>query len=137
LALILVSRRLKIDPLALADVAVVPAALGLALGRLGNLINQELYLSTSAHVASIAKNIFIAAAAYIYLRSSGPAKPAGGTLALFLVLYGVLRFSTEYLRQQMEAPVLGLARGQWITLPILAGGVLLFIWLRRSEKKLP
>src|SRR5690349_11110510 len=37
------ARRLKIDPLALADVVVVPVALGLALGRVGNFINQELY----------------------------------------------------------------------------------------------
>jgi phosphatidylglycerol:prolipoprotein diacylglycerol transferase len=134
LALLWASRRLKVTLLALADVAVVPAALWLALGRLGNFINQELYLSVAAHLTAILKNLVIAAAAYWYVRTTPGARP-GGAVALFLVLYGGLRFLTEYLRQQTEPPVLGLWPGQWLTLPILCAGVLLWIWLRKSGKK--
>jgi phosphatidylglycerol---prolipoprotein diacylglyceryl transferase len=147
LALWLVSRRLKIDLLALADVAIVPAALGLALGRFGNFINQELYVSTAAHLAAIAKDLLIAGAAFWQLRFSalrqagqppavGRASPAGGTVALFLVMYGILRFLTEYVRVPALAPTMGLTRGQWLTLPVLAAGVLLMVWLRSSKKKL-
>jgi phosphatidylglycerol:prolipoprotein diacylglycerol transferase len=135
LALWLASRRLTVPFLALTDVVIVPAALGLALGRVGNFINQELFLSSAAHVAAIAKDLLIAAAACVHLRFFGKTQP-GGTTVLFLIMYSVLRFLTEYARIQYFAPTAGLTRGQLLTLPTLLLGVLLMLWLRGSRHKL-
>ena len=46
--------------------------------------------------------------------------------ALFLLLYGILRFLVEFVRVQEFSGVFGLTRGQIFTLPIiLAGGLLM------------
>ena len=166
IALGLVARHFKIELLALLDVIVVPVALGLALGRVGNFINQELYLSTAAHLAAIGKNLLISALCFLSLKSGwhrgvrpeilrnseGPHAKHGGsgtvakssgespvtgpapgqTLALFLILYAILRFLTEYWRVQEFSGAFGLTRGQLLTLPVLLAGVMLWIWLRRE-----
>lgn len=150
-ALWLVAWRFKYDRLALADAVVVPAALGLALGRLGNWVNQELFVSTAAHAAVIGKDVLIAGLCYAHLRFTTPFPPAAGsplppvqranfgkegqTLALFLILYGVLRFLAEYVRQPLYSSVLGMTYGQVLTLPIFAAGVWLMVWLRQSAPR--
>lgn len=151
-AIALVSRRVKCDVLALADVVVVPAALGLALGRVGNFINQELYVSTVAHMLAVGKNLVIAVACYLHLRLTTPSPPSAGspllrkegqdigrarsgrTLALFLILYGGLRWLTEYGREPGVPSVLGMTYGQLLTLPVLGAGVWLMVWLKRSAR---
>lgn len=135
-ALWLVCRWYRWNMWQVLDVAMVPVALGLALGRLGNWINNELYVSTFAHVAVIAKDLFIALVAYGYLRWG--ARWPGVVVGLFLLLYGVLRFLTEYLRFQDYPLVFGLTRGQLFTLPIVVVGGLLVIWRWRlhSEQRL-
>ncbi|MAF80693.1 prolipoprotein diacylglyceryl transferase [bacterium] len=128
MALWLACRSLKIDFWKLLDVIVVPVALGLALGRLGNWINQEIYVSTTAHVLVIAKNLVIAGVAYIALlrwRRSGTA------LAVFLIAYAILRLVSEYLRYQEFPGALGLTRGQLLTIPVLLVG----LWLWQVRKK--
>ncbi len=147
----MLSRWYRWDLWKLLDVAVVPVALGLALGRLGNWINQELYVSNLAHMVAVVKNLAIAGVMYWHLRAtswgfSGAAQRqtlssspgvterlgrvgSGRTLALFLILYGILRFITEYLRVQEWPAVVGLTRGQLFTLPIVAVGV--WLWVRK------
>lgn len=137
LALWWAAQRLKINLLALIDIAVVPIALGLALGRLGNFINQELYVSTAAHLLAIGKDLLIAGVCY-YLLTTPPPKPGpllrkeGQTTTAFLLLYALLRFLTEYLRFQEWPLVLGLTRGQILTLPIILVGGLLYKYVRRQ-----
>lgn len=132
---------------AFADVVVVPAALGLALGRFGNFINQELYGTVSTlpwaieftgvegarhplQIYGVIQNILIAAACYWSLRKK-PIHP-GRTFALFLILYSVSRFLLEFIRAQQhtvfEFGMFTLTRGQLYTLPLLAFG-LWFWWL--------
>ena len=131
-AVVIAARYLNVDLLKLSDVIVVPVALGLMLGRLGNWINDELYVSQFAHLAAIAKNLLIAGACYYWLKR-GNKIGAGSVTALFLILYGLLRWLMEYWREQPWPLVWGLTRGQLLTLPILAMGVLLLVW--RSERK--
>ena len=120
------ARRFKISLLDLLDVAVVPVALGLALGRLGNFINQELYVGNFALLA-VAKDLLLALLGYLTLRrTSGYFAESGRVLGLFLVGYGILRFVTEYLRIQEWNYVWGLTYGQFLTIPLfLFGGYLL------------
>ena len=143
IALLWALRMQKGNLLAIADTVVVPVAIGLALGRIGNFINQELYgtitslpwgitvpdvvgLRHPTQIYAVFKDLFIAGVCYWYLKYSRPVLP-GRTCALFLMLYGVLRFLLEYVRIQeyplIDVGVLLLSRGQILTLGILVVGV--------------
>ncbi len=179
LALWYALRRRHIPMLAFADVVVVPVALGLALGRFGNFINQELYGTVSdlpwaiaipgveglrhpTQIYAVVKDLLIAGICYVHLtRSREPLKNSspchgelcnvipssahlgrrvgrveGRTLTLFLLLYGVLRFLLEMLREQEYAGLtLGdvvLSRGQILTIPIIVVGMI--HWWRTSKR---
>lgn len=134
-----------------ADIAVIPAAIGLALGRFGNFINQELYgtvttlpwgmefpgaegLRHPLQIYGVLQNLLIALICYWHLRK----KPIhlGQTFALFLMLYGVARFAMEYIREQthtvFDIGLLTISRGQLYTIPLLLLGIILW-WRWRGE----
>lgn len=135
------TRKLKVDIWKFLDIIVVPAALGLALGRVGNFINRELFDPPALALLAVGKDLVIAAISFWYLKRTGttpgeeasstPGVESGRVFALFLILYGMLRFLIEFVRVQEFSGALGLTRGQIYTLPvILAGGV---IWLTRRK----
>lgn len=109
--------------LALLDIIIVPAGVGLALGRLGNVINQELYVTPLAQVVALASPLIIAVFCYWHLRRI---QQPGTTTGLFLVLYSLARFGEEWLREP-EWPLVGgwLTWGQLYTLPLLLVGLYL------------
>jgi phosphatidylglycerol:prolipoprotein diacylglycerol transferase len=136
----------------LVDVLVVPAALGLAFGRVGNFINQEIYGTVTTlpwaaaipHVSGLRHpwplyealtNLLLAAAAYLALRSKK--LPAGVIAAGFLVAYSALRFFLEYIRQPEWPPVaLGSAHftlGQIYSLPFFLLGAFLILWRTKTK----
>ncbi len=140
------------DKLAIADVAVVPIAIGLAFGRFGNFLNQELYgtitslpwgmqfdgvtgLRHPTQFYAIAKDLFIAAACFFYLTRTRSSFVPGRALALFLMLYGVLRFVVEYFRDQTGVAMFGgLSEGQVLTVPVFLIGVGLWYWTAYRSK---
>jgi len=142
----------KGDILKVADIAVIPVALGLALGRMGNFINQELYgiattlpwgITVPNEIGTVHptqfyaafKDLLLAAVCFVYLSKSKDQRP-GRTLALFLILYSVLRFLVEYLRVQTYPMVdvgILLSRGQVLSIPVLLVGV--WLWWRVKEKR--
>jgi phosphatidylglycerol:prolipoprotein diacylglycerol transferase len=147
-------RRHSIDFWRLGDLTMVPIAIGLALGRIGNFINQEIVgtittlpwamhfdgyegLRHPVQLYAVAKDLCIAALCFFYLTRSMKSRP-GRVIGIFFVSYGVLRFCIEYLRDQAGyAPyVLGpivLTQGQMLTIPVfLAGCVVLY--LRRENR---
>ncbi|MSR86909.1 prolipoprotein diacylglyceryl transferase [Candidatus Peribacteria bacterium] len=145
LVLSLFCRKHSISLLALADVIIVPVAIGLALGRLGNFINQELYgtvttlpwgmmfpgadgLRHPIQLYAIGKDLLIATICFWHLRiTTGNLRRVGCTAAAFLILYGVGRFLLEFIRQQQYplSDIFGifLTRGQLLTLPLIVVGV--------------
>jgi len=133
LALWWAARQLKISWWALLDVAMVPGAIGLALGRVANFINQELYISAAAHWGVIAKDLLIALVVWHFLRRR-PSLKSGQVTALLLILYAILRFVSEYWRVSEFDIVLGLTRGQMYTIPLLLLG--LWLWRRSDERKI-
>lgn len=154
LAIFIATRRHRAQRLSIADTAVVPIALGLMLGRIGNFINQELYgtvttlpwgivvpgeegLRHPTQLYAIVKDLLIAGVCFAHLARTH-AHP-GSTTGLFLMLYGVLRFLLEFLRVQdfpfVDVGVFVLTRGQLFTIPIFAAGVAL--WYRCAVQRPP
>lgn len=147
LGLLISARRMRVSLLALGDVAAVPAAVGLALGRIGNVINQELYgrvtsvpwaiaipgveglRHPTAHFA-VGKDLFLALLCLLMLRRFRHA-PSGTVSGIFLLGYGILRFLLEFLREPTHTPfMLGsliLTRGQLYTLPLMVCGAWLLL----------
>ncbi len=146
-------RKEKIPFLAVADIAVVPIAIGLAFGRLGNFINLELYgtvtslpwgieipgvegLRHPTQIYALCKDLFIASLCFVALRRS-IALQTGRVFSLFLILYGCLRFAIEFVRvpDHTLTHILNftLTRGQLLTIPLVAIGVLLWVWCGQKE----
>lgn len=147
-------RKYRVSLLSLTDVVVVPVAIGLALGRLGNFLNQELYgtvttVSWGMHfdgveglrhplqLYGIVKNLLIASLCFLALRRRH--REAGSASAVFLLAYGTLRFLLEFVREQNQSVFtlssLVLTRGQLYCIPmILAGAVLVFLLRGQSAK---
>lgn len=156
IALILFTRREKIALLGLVDTLVPPIALGLMFGRIGNFINGELYgtlttlpwgmhfphaegLRHPTQLYAVMKDLFIATACFLHLRATRQDFVAGQTTALFLMLYGILRFIVEHFRDQPYAGFsfgeLTLTRGQLYTVPVFVTGLIVFLWTRSSRRK--
>ncbi len=155
LMLALACVRKHLDLRKVADVAVVPIALGLALGRLGNFINRELYgtvtdvpwaiaipgvegLRHPTQIYAMLKDLFIAGVCFLHLKYGRSVNP-GRTAALFLILYGALRFMVEEYRDQHYplTDLVGgsLTRGQLLTIPIFLLGLLLWVALRDRSRE--
>jgi len=165
IALLLFCRKFKIPFLALCDVLVVPVAIGLALGRLGNFINEELYGTVTSlswcmeftgvegcrhptQIYAIFKDLLIAGICFLHLgrdarcemrNANAPhpnpnPNPTGTTFALFLLLYGLLRFLVEFFRSQTVPPIwiglMWLTYGQLLTIPILLAGIAIYAYRR-------
>lgn len=149
-------RRRGISFWALADVAVVPMAFALGLGRIGNFINLELYgtvtdlpwgmefpgadgLRHPTQIYALLKDWFICVVLYMHLRATAAAGATGRTLGWFMVLYGVLRFVVEIFREQpmgyYDIAGLMLSHGQLLTLPLIILGMVMLL-LRRKKPQL-
>ncbi|MBT3834903.1 prolipoprotein diacylglyceryl transferase [Candidatus Peribacteria bacterium] len=143
------SKKHAIDIWRLADVLVIPAAIGLAFGRFGNFINQELYGSVTdlpwaisipgemdlrhpTQIYAIIKNLFITSVCFMHLKKY---KKPGTTLGLFIILYGILRFLIEFIRVEtsegFDIAFMHLTRGQMLTVPLIVIGV----WIMRTKRK--
>lgn len=153
-ALLWVMRRLDwTQKWAIADLAALPAAIGLGLGRIGNFINQELYgviadgrwgmhfdgvegLRHPVQLYDAFAQWGIALLLFILLIRGAFRDTPGRLFGLFLILYGVVRFLLEYVREQhgvlFHAVDMVLSKGQLLTVPLLIIGVLIVIGRRKT-----
>ncbi len=135
-----------------ADFTAPLVPLGLFFGRLGNFINGELWGRFSdpqlpwgmvfPQSGSLAprhpSQLYEAGLEGLLLFGLlwwASARPRGRGLvsALFCIGYGVVRFVVEFFREPdayLGLGLLGLSRGQWLSLPLILLGVviLLFVW---------
>lgn len=130
---------------------------GLASGRVGNFINGELWGRAAdpalpwamvfpqsgslvpRHPSQVyqflMEGLLLALLLWLYARRP---RPMGAVSAVFLLGYGVFRFIAEWFREP-DAHLLwlqqstGLSMGQWLCLPMIAGGAGLYAWARRSR----
>ncbi|HZP86760.1 MAG TPA: prolipoprotein diacylglyceryl transferase [Burkholderiales bacterium] len=129
--------------------------IGLGAGRIGNFINGELWGRVTdvpwamifpavdtqpRHPSQLYEFALEGVLLFIvmWLYSSRP-RPVGAVSGLFLLSYGALRFLVEFTREPdafLGVLALGLSMGQWLSLPMIIGGILMLIWAyRRGGKK--
>ena len=153
LAMAFAAWRHRIDYLMLMDFVAPLCPLGIAAGRMGNFINGELWGRVTdlpwgmvfrgagdapRHPSQLYQFALEGVLLFVilWLYSAKP-RPRGAVSALFLVGYGALRFIAEFAREPdafLGILALGLTMGQWLCLPMIAGGLGLFWWSRRSPR---
>lgn len=132
--------------------------LGLASGRIGNFINGELWGreadpslpwamvfpqagNVPRHPSQIyqflLEGLLLFVILWLYARKER--KPAQVS-AVFLIGYGVMRFIAEYFRQpdaHLGVLALNMTMGQWLCVPMIIGGVLLWVWGQTRDEAPP
>ncbi len=117
--------------LSLFDVIAFPAALGLALGRFGNIINHELYVTPFARAVAVGAPVALAGLCWWALRRW---HTSGKVISLFLIFYSVFRFIEEFLREPEWLVGKGwVTWGQVYTLPFFLVGIVLFVYCLKDE----
>lgn len=71
---------------------------------------------------------------WILFRQERKDHPAGLTLALYFMLYGITRFEVEWFRETVKA-AWGLSGNQWISLGLLAAGAVVGIFSIKREMR--
>ena len=119
--------------------------LGLAVGRLGNFINGELWGrpsdvpwamvfpqvdATPRHPSQLYEMALEGIVLFLLLWwFSRRPRPVGQASALFLIGYGVFRFGVEFTREPdgfLGLLSAGLSMGQWLSVPMIVAGLILF-----------
>ena len=149
-AMVIAARRNGVDWLRLMDFIAPLIPPGIAAGRFGNFINAELpgrvtdlpwgmvFPGTDGaprHPSQLYQFALEGVALFVFLWwfSSKP-RPRGQVSAMFLLGYGVLRFTAEFAREPdafIGYLALGLTMGQWLCLAMILVGAALFAWSRR------
>ncbi|MFM2405172.1 MAG: hypothetical protein RL223_3052 [Pseudomonadota bacterium] len=152
-ALALYARRHGRAWLEVTDLIAPCVPTGLASGRIGNFINGELWGRPASadlpwamvfpqsgsllprHPSQLyqfaLEGLLLAALLWLYARRP---RAIGQVSGAFLGGYGLLRFIAEYFREPdafLGLQALGLSRGQWLCVPMIVGGVLLWAWATR------
>ncbi len=151
-AMWLVARRHRLAWLEVMDFLAPLVPIGIAAGRLGNFINGELWGRVTdvawgmvfrgagnlpRHPSQLYEMALegVALFALLWWFSSRP-RPRGQVSALFLIGYGAARFACEFAREPdafLGFLALGLTMGQWLSLPMVAAGIWLFMWSARRK----
>lgn len=153
-ALLWTARRFDISFWTLADVAAFPAAFGLGVGRVANFINGELWGRPTGsdwgvvfpqvdnlprHPSQLyeAASHFLLLGVLLWLLHRRPhlARERSGVFAaLFLTLYGALRFATDFYRAD-ETYFGAFSSGQWASLLVAMIGLGLLLRPARTQKE--
>jgi phosphatidylglycerol:prolipoprotein diacylglycerol transferase len=125
---------------------------GLAAGRLGNFINGELWGRVAdptlpwgmvfanagaepRHPSQLYQFLLEGLLLFVVLWwFARRPRPLGQVSAVFAMGYGVLRFIAEFFREpdaHLGLLSLGMSMGQWLCVPMVLGGALLWRWSAR------
>ncbi|MBN2404049.1 MAG: prolipoprotein diacylglyceryl transferase [Coriobacteriia bacterium] len=148
----LISRRVDVPFLRLADMGAVGAPIGLFLGRLGNFVNGELwgrttdvawamvppYGGTPRHPSQLYEAFLEGIVLFVVmLVLARKRRPNGFQLGVMLTLYGVFRIAVEFVREpdvQLGFILGPFTMGQLLTIPVLAVGAWLVWRTRRGHR---
>lgn len=152
-------RHKSIPFLEVADLIVIPASLALALGRVGNFLNGELYgrvtmvpwairfttdpLMLPRHPSQLyeaGKNLLIFFILFAYYKKKyihDVERRKGSLFILFVLLYGILRFFVEFFRapdEQLGLLWLNLSMGQWLSISMIIFALIFNFVLHKSKQ---
>jgi phosphatidylglycerol:prolipoprotein diacylglycerol transferase len=153
LAMFFAAWRHGVDYLRLMDFVAPLCPIGIAAGRLGNFINGELW----GRVTDVPWGMVFRGAGeaprhpsqlyqfaleglllfFLLWWFSSKSRKRGEVSALFLIGYGTLRFLAEFAREPdafLGFLAFGMTMGQWLCLPMIAGGIALLAWARRQSR---
>jgi len=151
------ARRRGFRMLEIGDFVAPLVPLGLAAGRVGNFINGELWGRASTlpwamvfpgsgdgvarHPSQLyqfaLEGLLLFCIVWWFARRP---QPVGRVSAVFLMGYGVLRFLVEFTRQPDSFLGLlagGLSMGQWLSLPMIVAGIMVYRWSARQPHPVP
>lgn len=149
-ALLLFAWRRKKHWFEVTDFVAPLCPLGLGFGRIGNFINAELWGRATdvpwavvfpqvdklpRHPSQIYEALLEGLALFLilWLYSKKP-RPLGAVSAVFLIGYGIFRFLVEFTREPddyLGFLALGFTMGQWLSIPMVLGGIFILIWAHR------
>jgi phosphatidylglycerol:prolipoprotein diacylglycerol transferase len=148
----LVSKRVHVPFLRLADIGAVGAPIGLFLGRLGNFINGELwgratdvpwamippYGGVPRHPSQLYEALLEGLVLFIVMMLLARKRlPDGMLVGVMMSLYGVFRIAVEFVREpdvQLGFILGPFTMGQLLSLPVLGAGVWLVWHAHRSRR---
>lgn len=143
-------RRKKINFYDIADIAVIPAALGMSLGRIGNFINGELYgritdvpwavkfsgVDGFRHPSQLYESFYDLVIFLVLWAMKDRRLPKGTLFWSMIAMYGLFRFVAEFFRQpdaQLGFVYAGLSMGQLLSLPMFLVGAGALIYLLKKK----
>ncbi|WP_349742986.1 prolipoprotein diacylglyceryl transferase [Roseateles cavernae] len=129
---------------------------GLAAGRIGNFINGELWgraadpslpwamifpqagdggvpRHPSQLYQFLGEGLLLFVVLWFYAKKP---RATGQVSGLFLIGYGLMRFLAEFFREPddfLGLRAFNLSQGQWLSLPMIAAGVLIWLWASRRQ----
>ena len=149
-------RKFRVEPLAVSDLIIPTAPIGLGCGRLGNFINGELYGRVTdvpwamifpnggplpRHPSQLYELLLEGVALFTILWTLRRRRwPQGSLTALFFVLYGLFRIFAEFFREpdvQVGFVAGPFTMGQILSAGMVAIGGTIFVFLRRRKKGIP
>jgi phosphatidylglycerol:prolipoprotein diacylglycerol transferase len=150
----LYGRKQGISFLELGDFLSPFVPIGLGAGRIGNFINGELWGKVTdlpwamifptggsypRHPSQLYEAFFEGVVLFVILNVfARKPRPVGAVGGLFLLWYGLFRFAVEFVREpdvQLGYLALNwLTMGQLLSIPMIAGGLALYLW---AYRKLP
>jgi phosphatidylglycerol:prolipoprotein diacylglycerol transferase len=138
---IIFCRKRKINFWHLADIIVLPACIGMALGRIGNFINGELYGTVTRvpwcfkfpsadgcrHPSQLYESFYNILNFAILFFMSRKKHKEGFIFSAFLIFYGIFRFATEFVRYS-EWRLFGIfSVGQLLCAAMVIAGAILML----------
>lgn len=152
--LYLFGRVTKTSFLQVGDFVAPLVPVGLAVGRLGNFMNGELWGRTTdvswgmvfpgagpdpRHPSQLYQFALegMLLFAIVYLFSRKP-RPVGAVSGMFMLGYGCFRFIAEYFRQpddHLGLLTLGMSMGQWLSLPMVLIGLAILTFAYKQQEK--
>ncbi|MEZ5643574.1 MAG: prolipoprotein diacylglyceryl transferase [Burkholderiaceae bacterium] len=154
LAMVWYARSRKRPWLQVMDLVAPCVPTGLAAGRVGNFINGELWGRVAdpslpwgmvfrgagelpRHPSQVyqflMEGLLLFLLLWLYARRP---RAVGQVSAAFLVGYGVFRFVAEFFREpdaHLGLLSLGMSMGQWLCVPMVLGGAVLWLWAGRRS----